>query len=1389
MATQKSTLEILLKTIYRPDGATAAQKSMRNVGKMLSSLSKSSAGFTKSLAEQQAKFETFHRGMQRFASDLESGKLTAAQAREEFARLNQISAELGFPKLDSAVFERQIKDAQRMARAAQFTKDNIDALATGFDKTQIQMKQAAAQTVDAERKMKSLAHEVARGDKTIDEAADEYAEFAKTLKKIKLPDGLSRQTQKLAADVRSGAKDFDTAERELREYTEAARKAGDSAEKLGRQVQESGDAAGQTGGWGNLKSQIKGAVAAYVTLEAAQQAAQLVDEGATIDATAKKFGKLAEGAGVAADALLGEMRHATRGTVSDFALMRSGADLLNLGIADSADEVTRFARLIGGLDWDPDILNLTIANQSTQRLDSLGIGIDDLKSRAKALADQGYSTEQAFKFALLAAGEAKLDEIGSSADDASVKVAQLKTITENWTNAARLAVLDGAEPLIDALLRLHNASEFESELGVGDLGASNKELRRAAEDAGVAVDEIEALADALANAGFTKNQAIEIAIETAIEGEDISDLNTDLTKTAEILSQVEIPGSLQGQVGQLGESLRAFTGDSETTKEVMTAMFDEFGRSEQEVQALQTAVFLLANGYEGTTDALIEQTVALASSSDPLKQAAELLNQNTYATSNLREELVSLTAGFSAELDPAIADHQKAVVDGTAKTRSFTEAESDLLAGLLQNLDGFSATERAVIGDAVAKQENTDTIFGMVSALGELTPSQMENVKAVIAAQLAIQNLDSSDADYMQKLIELTGIVDTNTAALFANANARALVATNNGSAISQSTIGFDTIDAARAAGQQEREHNAMLRRIEAQNQRVREMTARPTPSSGGIGRAAIDEEEAARIASEEEIAAARDRLREDTLSAEIRIAKLRRDANADIATERANEVTEIAKLEADAADEVAKIEKDALADRKKAEEELAAARLRAVDEYNQRQANGLLSFADQIESGKPPSLADFVEEFLAAKAASGDTAQNVADIAVAANAIDPDLGFTQEVAEAAARAQEIRDAFESLARAELDVAVERDALDSLIQAIGSGGDIDAALGEYGVAVEDANAYAIRVTEEQAAAIVDIETQKNEDIADANAQLQIDIQDAQAATQTRIAEINAQVRENTAAEYAKIVETAMLAGVSQAESWSIVQSALGTTRGQLGNFASEIAALPSHVPITIRVQYEVESPPPGIGAGAISVPAPSSAPAAPSSASPQLQNRGGRQLPNQPYIVGDAPGGRITPYSELIVPDASGLVVGNDQIQTALNVFENFPAIAEKMRGDVPANVRAFANGGRYRAGETMLVGDAPVGSFSSVLEQMGRSHPGFGAAEAMVQLIEMQRPADSGGVNISVDIGGVSVSGGNGNLRPQDFGRLVAAEVKRQVEAALRERSTLRQARRVGAA
>jgi hypothetical protein len=143
------------------------------------------------------------------------------------------------------------------------------------------------------------------------------------------------------------------------------------------------------------------------------------------------FGNLAESIGTTADALEDRLGTATKGLVDDAALIKGASDLISLGLADNEDKAVRLSAVMGALNWDMQVLTLTLANNSMMRLDALGLAMEDIKERSAALKEAGMDADAAFDLAVIEAGEAKMRLLGDASESTSGRLQQLEVVAKN----------------------------------------------------------------------------------------------------------------------------------------------------------------------------------------------------------------------------------------------------------------------------------------------------------------------------------------------------------------------------------------------------------------------------------------------------------------------------------------------------------------------------------------------------------------------------------------------------------------------------------------------------------------------------------------------------------------------------------------------------------------------------------------------------------------------------------------------------------------------------------------------------------------------------------------------------------------------------------------------
>jgi hypothetical protein len=177
-------------------------------------------------------------------------------------------------------------------------------------------------------------------------------------------------------------------------------------------------------------------------------------EGAELEYARQRFDNLSESIGTTSRLLLGDMRVATKGTISDFELMASASDLMALGLAKSHDEVIRLTTVSGALGMNMNQLVLALTNQTTARFDQLGISVDGFDAKVKKLEATGLSAGDAFKEAFITQAEEALFLQGSMADMTIGDFTRMESSFKNFSDAYMEGVSRDLAPAIKELSSL-----------------------------------------------------------------------------------------------------------------------------------------------------------------------------------------------------------------------------------------------------------------------------------------------------------------------------------------------------------------------------------------------------------------------------------------------------------------------------------------------------------------------------------------------------------------------------------------------------------------------------------------------------------------------------------------------------------------------------------------------------------------------------------------------------------------------------------------------------------------------------------------------------------------------------------------------------------------------
>lgn len=273
------------------------------------------------------------------------------------------------------------------------------------------------------------------------------------------------EQENLSDSVRRSASNYDSAESELQDYNQELERTETNTRNASNSTSELTDM---------LKKRARrafGGMAAEV--KAAQLAVDGFKRGAELDTQARQFENLAASIGTTADKLKTDMRQATAGLMSDASLISAANDLISLGLAKSNDEVVRLANVAGRLNLDMQILGLTLANDSTARLDSLGVSIESVREKTERLKSEGF-TGDVFDAAVIEALEDRVKLLGDATETAEGRAQKLAAawqnvkdkLAQNWTSFISPLIFDVSDMIDTAELRRQ----------LNDLGISNSAL-------------------------------------------------------------------------------------------------------------------------------------------------------------------------------------------------------------------------------------------------------------------------------------------------------------------------------------------------------------------------------------------------------------------------------------------------------------------------------------------------------------------------------------------------------------------------------------------------------------------------------------------------------------------------------------------------------------------------------------------------------------------------------------------------------------------------------------------------------------------------------------------------------------------------------------------------
>ena len=521
-----------------------------------------------------------------------------------------------------------------------------------------------------------------------------------------------------SAEIKLILSAVDRASKELDKVNKSLGKIDDTAEQAQTNVNKSGS--GMTDSFRTLATAIgvvSGVAIAFGV--AIKKALDLGKEGAQIELTAGRFDRLSISIGTTSQALLADLRTATRGTVSDLDLMSAATDFLALGLAKDHGEVVRLTRVAGALGMDMNQLVLTLTNMTTMRFDALGVSVDGFDAKVKKLEQSGLDAATAFRQAFLEQAEQQIRRVGDVADTNAGKIMQFEAAAENLSNTFKKRLAPSVTAVYQELFRLLATAEEE----LTAMGISEKAIRDTAESYD---DYRMALDKALEGTSYMIDESGNLIRIVKTQYGEVRYLEqAEYALTDAQWGNIEVSELLNDQRQK----------NAEATRQLADITRDAAGAELDLKQAMSDLKQVIAGELGKELDSFNDKVRDLVDKSIELRKKIEELEQKKYLTAEQKNELKELKVKFG-EVQEQI----------TANADAHDEATRRILFNILiqrAEIDGLSQAEYealtliaegwGLIDQSTADaMQRADEFFAGMDSDTELTKDDLKEIDRII---------------------------------------------------------------------------------------------------------------------------------------------------------------------------------------------------------------------------------------------------------------------------------------------------------------------------------------------------------------------------------------------------------------------------------------------------------------------------------------------------------------------------------------------------------------------------------------------------------------------------------------------------------------------------------
>ena len=380
-------------------------------------------------------------------------------------------------------------------------------------------------------------------------------------------------------------------------------------------------------------------------------------EGAQLEYAQTKFDNLAESIGIVSDALLTDLKEATKGMVSDADLVAGAANFMALGLADTHEEVVRLTTVAGALGMNMNQLVLTLTNKTTMRFDQLGVAVEGFDEKVKALEASGLSAQEAFTEAFLQQAEEQIQRVGNISETSAGKIMQMESAFKNLGDAIKLSMADTMDVFAPAMATL--ADNLTNNVKIGDEFTNViNGLRNAQKSGLIDADEYNAIMREIGvHTGMGTVTAEQLAIAQDALNEILGDSSVAADQTAESMIAQSIAAKQLEEANKEAATAQQEVADATNNADAAMRSYSESLLFKIASEGLSAEAAYDLAVKMGLVD---QNTVAATKQVNIYKQLLDdgIITQSQYnkLVTDLAEDIENLPEGKRLEIDDNIDD-------------------------------------------------------------------------------------------------------------------------------------------------------------------------------------------------------------------------------------------------------------------------------------------------------------------------------------------------------------------------------------------------------------------------------------------------------------------------------------------------------------------------------------------------------------------------------------------------------------------------------------------------------------------------------------------------------------------------------------------------------------